>query len=349
MRPASSPGIAPGNTMKHHDTHLAETRRRWLAAGAALPALASLGALHAQVKPPVVIGWLSTGSPDSDRPELSAFNEGMATPGWRLGAQYLVEARLADGRVDRLPALAQELAAKKPAVIVARPSTSARAAAEAAPTTPIVVVSGNPFSTGLVQSLSRPGGMVTGLSVVSNDLNQKVFELLVEALPKLRRVGFLADSTSSALGAQVAYTHRAAERLGVQAVIVDMARPEDIEPAVVRLAKDKVQALVILANSWFLPHLPKIVQLALAQRWPVVGVRNTIPRQGGLFSYTANAAALDRRVAHYVDRILKGAKPGDLPIEQPTTFELILNMKTAKTLGITFPPSMRLRATEVIE
>ena len=339
--------------MKNHDTRLTDTRRRRIAAGLGLPALAWLAASQAQAqaqpKPPVVIGWLSSGSPDSDRLELKAFNESMAALGWRLGAQYLTEERFADGHVDRLPALAQELATRKPAVIVARPSTSARAAAEAAPTTPIVVVSGNPFSTGLVQSLARPGGLVTGLSVVSNELNQKVFELLVEALPKLRRVGFLADSTSSALGAQVAYTRRAAERLGVQASIVDMARAEDIEPAFVRLAKDKVQALVIMSNSWFLPHLPKIVQLGLAQRWPVVGIRNLIPRQGGLFSYTANGEALDRRVAYYVDRILKGAKPGDLPIEQPTTFDLVLNLKTAKALGIKVPQSILIRATEVIE
>ena len=153
----------------------------------------------------------------------------------------------------------------------------------------------------------------------------------------------------AALDRQVAYSRRVAERLGVQAVIVDMARPEDIEPAFVRLAKGKVQALVILANSWFLPHQPKIVQLALAKRWPVVGIRSTIPRQGGLFSYTANAAALDRRVAYYVDRILKGAKPADLPIEQPTTFEMVLNLKTAKALGIVMPQSMLIRATEVIE
>ena len=325
------------------------TRRRWLAAGAAIPAIAWMDAMRAQASPPVVIGWLSTGSPDSDRPALNAFNEGMAALGWKMGSQYLLEERFADGRVERLPALAQELAAKKPAVIVAQPSSSARAVAAAAPTTPIVQAGGDPLASGLVTSLARPGGMITGLSTVSVDLNQKVVELLVESLPKLQRVGFLADPTIRAHDANVINIRRAAGRFRFEAVIAEMARPEDIEPAMARLTKANVQALVILSASWFRAHVPKIQQLALAQRWPVVGTVSTTPRQGGLFSYGPDHVALVRRSAYYVDRILKGAKPGDLPIEQPTTFELILNMKTAKALGITMPPSMLVRATEVIE
>ena len=219
----------------------------------------------------------------------------------------------------------------------------------AAPTTPVVLALGDPLSTGLVTSLARPGGMLTGLSNVSTDTGQKAIELLVEALPKLRRVGFLADSSSPSHGTNVTHTRRAAERLGLEAVIVDIAKPEDIEPAIARLAKAKVQALVVLPSSWFQAHMPKIIQPALAQRWPVAGNLDRIPRQGGLFSFGADERALIQRSAYYVDRILKGAKPDELPIEQPTTFKLILNMKTAKTLGITMPPSMLVRATEVIE
>ena len=325
------------------------TRRAWLAAGAALPALSSLGALRAQTNPPVVIGWLDTASPETGLAALNAFKEGMAALGWKMGSQYLLEERFADGRVERLPALAQELAAKKPAVIVAQPSSSARAVAAAAPTTPIVLAGGDPLASGLVTSLARPGGMITGLSTVSVDLNAKVVELLVESLPKLQRVGFLADPTIRAHDANVINIRRAAGRFRFEAVIAEMARPEDIEPAMARLTKAKVQALVILSASWFRAHAPKIQQLALAQRWPVVGTISTTPRHGGLFSYGPDRVALFRRSAYYVDRILKGAKPGDLPIEQPTTFEFILNMKTARLLGITIPPSMRLRATEVIE
>lgn len=329
--------------------HPFKARRRWLAAGVAWPALAWVGTLRAQANAPVIIGWLSTASPDSDRSEQNGFHEGMAALGWRLGAQYLMEERLADGRVDRLPALAQEIAAKKPAVIVASPSAPARAAAEATPTTPIVLVSGNPFSTGLVQSLAQPGGMVTGQSIVTEELNQKVVELLAESLPKLQRGGFLADSTSRGRDANVMNVRRTAERLRLQAVIVDMARPEDIAPAMARLATDKVQALVVMSSTWVNSQLPKVLQLALARRWPVAGIPPAIPRLGGLFSYGPDRIAFYRRSAYHVDRILKGAKPGDLPIEQPTTFELFLNLKTAKTQGITIPPSLRVRATQVIE
>jgi putative tryptophan/tyrosine transport system substrate-binding protein len=235
------------------------------------------------------------------------------------------------------------------AVIVAAPSPAALAAAAAALTTPIVLANGDPLTFGLVTSLARPGGMITGLSNVTADLNQKVFELLVESVPKLQRVGLWADSSSPNLGAFVTSARRAAEHFRVEAVVADVARPQDIEPAMARLVKAKVQGVVILSSTWMAIHYPNIVNLALAQRWPVVGSLSAIPRFGGLFSYGPDRVALYRRSAYYVDRILKGAKPGDLPIEQPTVFELVINLKTAKALGITIPPSMRIRATEVIE
>lgn len=330
--------------------HSIDTRRRWVAAAVGWPALAWMGALRAQANPPVVIGWLSANSPNEGHRLLDAFNEGMAVLGWRIGAQYLLEERYADGRVERLPALAQELAAKKPAIIVALTSSSGRAAAQAAPTIPVVMANGDPLGSGLVNNLARPGGMITGVSTVSANLSQKLLELLLESMPKLRRVGFLADPTIASNSANVTNVRRAAEQFRVEAVIADMARPEDIEPAMARLAKDKVQALVILPSAWFNSHLPKIMQLALAQRWPVVGSSALIPRQGGgLFGFGPDRYALARRSAFYVDRILNGAKPGDLAIEQPTVFELVLNMKTAKSLGIVIPPSMLVRATEVLE
>ena len=209
--------------MKNPHAQAVEPRRRWLAAGAAWPALAWAGALRAQTNPPAVIGWLSTGSPDSDRRVLNAFNEGMAALGWKLGTQYLFEERHADGRVERLPALAQELAAKRPAVIVALPSESVRAAARAAPTTPVVRAAGDSALTGLVESLARPGGMVTGVSTVSDEMHLKTIEFLVESMPKLRRIGFLVDSTSRGRDTNVNTARQAAERFGFDAVIVDMA------------------------------------------------------------------------------------------------------------------------------
>ena len=326
-----------------------KARRSWLVAGVAVPALAWTGALRAQAKPPVVIGWLSTGTPAAGEQGRATFNESMAALGWKLGEQYVFEARSADGRMDLLPAMAQEIAARKPALFVVMPSSSARAAMAAAPTTPVVLALGDPLATGLVTSLARPDGLLTGLSNVSTDTGWKAIELLVETLPKLKRVGFLADTTAPTRGTTVSGARRAAERFRLEAVIVDIARPEDIEPALARLAKARVQALVVLPSSWFQAHMARIVQPALAQRWPVVGNLERIPRHGGLFSFGADERALIQRSAHYVDRILKGAKPGDLPIEQPTTFKLVLNLKTAKQLGIVVPQSMLIRATEVIE
>jgi len=334
---------------KFNNLRIDDVRRRLLVAGAALPAFGWTGTLLAQAKPPVLIGWLDASARERDTYRMKAFKEGMAALGWKEGVNYVLEERWAQGQMDRLPALAQELAALQPAVIVALPSEAVRAAARAAPTTPIVRARGDSPLTGLVDSLARPGGMVTGMSDVSDEMSLKMIELLVEAMPKLQRVGFVADPTSRGRDDNVSNARRAAERFRFEAVIADMARPEDIEPAVVRLAKAKVQALVILPHTWIGAHQSRIVELALAQRWPVVGLGGSVPGQGGMLSYGPLGAAHARRPAYFVDRILKGAKPGELPIEQPTTFELVINLKTAAMLGVVIPQSMRLRATRVIE
>jgi len=318
-------------------------------AGAAFPALAWTGALRAQAKPPVVIGWLDSVSRERGSWATTAFHEGMAALGWKLGEQYVLEERYADGRVERLPALAREIAATRPAVIVAGTSTPARAAAAAAPKTPVVLCNGDPLANGLVANLARPGGMITGVSNANSETRHKVIELLVETMPTLRRVGFLVDSRSPLHSANVTAARQTAEHFRLEPIIADVAKPEDIEPAMAQLAKAEAQALVILPSTWFDGHIPVIIASALARRWPAVGVMASIPEQGGLFSFGHNAHAAARRSAYYVDRILKGAKPGDLPIEEPTVFDLVLNMKTAKQLGIVVPPSMMVRATEVIE
>ena len=305
--------------------------------------------MRAQAKPPVVIGWLDTTSRESNLWATTAFHEGMAALGWKLGTQYVLEERYADGRAERLPALAQEIAATKPAVIVAGTASPARAAAAAAPTTPVVLCNGDPLAAGLVTNLARPGGLITGVSNVTSETRLKVFELLVEAMPKLRRVGILVDSTAPNHGATVIAARQAAERFRLEPVIVEMAKPEDIGPAFVQLAKAKVQALGIMPSTWFGGHMSTIIPLALAQRWPAVGVQASIPGRGGLFSYGHDSSAAVRRSASYVDRILTGAKPGDLPIEQPTVFRMVINLKTAKQLGIVMPQSMLIRATEVIQ
>ncbi len=324
------------------------TRRHWIAAAVASPAAALTEALWAQAKPPVVIGWLIP-TTRGEGLVVRAFHDSMAALGWKAGTQYVLEERYAQGRAERLPELAQKIVATKPAVIVVITSAAARAATAAAPATPIVVAIGDPVSTGLVTNLARPGGMITGLSNVSADLNLKCIELLAQSVPKFKRVGLLADSTLVNRAAIVDGARRAAEQLRLEAVVAEVARPEDIEAAVARLAKDKVQGLVLLASVWVGQFQPEIIGQAMARGFPVMGTASSIPRQGGLFCYGPNSLALIQRSASYVDRILKGAKPGELPIELPTTFELILNMKTARQLGLAIPQAVMARATEVIE
>lgn len=325
------------------------TRRRWLAAGAAVPAWAWVEALRAQTNPPPLIGWLSAFRRERD-PLRDAFIEGMTALGWTFRTHYRLEERYAEGRTERLPALARELAAERPVVAVAMPSAAVGAMAAAAPTLPVVVANGDPLAAGLVKNLARPGGLITGISNQSNAATMKAVELLGACIPSLQRVGFLVDSSMPGRGAGIVEeAHRAAAQARVVPVVARVATLQDIEPAVGRLAKGKAEALVLMSSSWFAAHLRTFIAQALAQRWPVVGSLYSVAQLGGLLSYGADSVALARRAAWYVDRILKGAKPGELPIEQPTIYRLVLNMRTARALGLSIPQAVLLRATEVIE
>lgn len=328
---------------------VSDTRRRLIAAGAAGSAYALLGAARAQGRPPVVIGWLNLGAREPNKHMLDAFHEGMAALGWKSGVHYVLEERWGEGRRERMPALAQELAAKKPAAIVGNPGAIAGMAAKAAPATPVVLLGSDALAIGLVKSLARPGGMLTGISNVNAEINAKLIELLVESQPRLRRIGFLADASGPSYGNFLKVVQHAAERYRFEASIADVLKAEDVEPAIARLVKDKVQALVLLSTSVLAGERKKIVTLALAQHWALVTPSPAFTEAGGLFSYGPDSIVYNRRAAYFVDRILKGAKPGDLPIEQPTTFEMVLNLKTAKTLGITIPQSILVRANRVIE
>ena len=245
--------------------------------------------------------------------------------------------------------LAEELAATKPALIVAAPSGAVRAAAKAAPTTPIVQANGDPLAAGLVTSLARPGGMITGVSNVNVDINEKLLELLLVAAPKLRRVGFLVDPTVAAYGATVRAAKRSIEHHRVEAHFAEAARPEDLESAISRLAKEGAQALIVLTSGWFVAERQRVINLARAHRWPLIAGSREFAEEGALLSYGVDRTALYRRAAYYVDRILKGAKPGDLPIELPTKFDLVVNAKTAKALGLGITSELLLRADKVIE
>jgi putative ABC transport system substrate-binding protein len=324
-------------------------RRAVLLAAAAWLALAWTGAVRAQSKQPILIGWLNTASRESSGHYLTAFKEGFAALGWKDGSDFRLEERWADGRVERLQSLADELAAKEPALIVAAPVPAVAAAAKAAPKTPIVLANGNPLATGLVISLARPGGMITGLSNVNTETDEKLLELLLAAAPELRRIGFLADPTLPSYDVAVRGARRSMEHHRVDARFAEAARPEDIEPAISRLAQEGAQALILLSSSWFVTERQRLVSLARLHSWPLIANQREFAEEGALLSYGVDRTALYRRAAYYVDRILKGTKPGDLPIEQPTKFELVINMKTAKARGLTVPQSLLLRADEVIQ
>ncbi len=259
------------------------------------------------------------------------------------------EERWADGHNDRVPAYAGELAVKQTAAIVAFPVRAAAAAAKAAPKTPIVVIGGDPVAARLVTSLARPGGMITGVSSVNTAISEKFLELLLAAAPKLRRIGFLIDSTAGSPALHVENARRSALQYSVEARIVEVARPEEVEPALWRLAREGVRALVVMPGEAAVVERRRIVKFAQEQRWPMIAVTGGFAEEGALLSYGADRVALFRRAAYYVDRILKGTKPGDLPIEQPTRFELVVNMKTAKALGLAIPQPFLMRADRVIE
>jgi len=308
-------------------------------------------AVFAQAKQaPVLIGWLNGGSRESNGHLFAALKEALAALGRKEGLNVVFEARWADGRSERLQSLAQELAAKRPAVIVAAPGPAVRAAAKAAPKTPIVMASGtDPVAGGLAASLARPGGMVTGVTNILTELTEKFLELLLAAAPKLKRVGFLQDP--SALNPDLAKEAalRSVAQHSVEARFAEAASPEEIEPAISRLAKEGAQALVVFASQTFSVERRRIVRLALAYRWPVIAGPGEWADEGALLSYGGDVSANYRRAAYYVDRILKGTRPGDLPIEQPTKFELVINMKTARALKLEIPRDLAVRADRVIE
>jgi putative ABC transport system substrate-binding protein len=318
----------------------------------ALGACASVpGTVFAQAKkPPVVIGWLSTGLRTEAAGNLAEFKKELATLGWQEGANYVLEELYAAGQLNRLPALAEELAAKKPALIVATPSSATIAAAKAAPKIPIVQASGNsPVNTGLAASLARPGGMVTGLTNVASETSAKHLELLLAAAPKVKRVGFLGNVKNPGYATHMKNAQAAIERFRIEARFAEVGSAEELDRALPQLAKEGVQALVVLSpGGLFNAERQRIAQFALSQRWPAIS-SDGWSAAGALLSYGADTAALYRRAAHYVDRILKGAKPADLPIEQPTTFALVVNLKTAKALGLTMPPEIMVQATRVVE
>ncbi|HKA44830.1 MAG TPA: ABC transporter substrate-binding protein [Burkholderiales bacterium] len=336
------------------DARRCSTRRAFLAAAAVWPALAWIKAVLAQPKQkPAIVGWLGLGSRESEGDQLAALKEGLAALGYREEQQFAIEGRWAESRKERMQSVAEELAARKPAVIVTWGIEATRAAAKAAPATPIVANTTDFVASGFAKSLARPGGMVTGVSTVTNEVREKFVELLVAAVPGLKRIGVLVRDANAPLPPW-AQSMEAARRSAVQHKVElrfeGADTVEEIEAAVSRLDKQGVQALVVFPTQLFAAERARIAKLALAHRWPLVGSSIQMRTESGaLFTYGIDPKWPYLRAAHYVDRILKGAKPGDLPIEQPTKLELVVNLKYAKALGLTLPQPFLMRADRVIE
>ena len=295
------------------------------------------------------IGYLSSDFANS-RP-IEAFRQGLRELGWVEGQNIVIDHRFAEGRFDRLPDLATELVQLKVEVIVAGAAPVAVAAKNATGTIPIVMFGvGDPVGLGLIASLARPGGNVTGLSFsVGMDTFGKGLELLKEALPKVRRVAVLWNPANPAHAAAIGNVKAAAGSLAVPLQLLEAREPNQFEGAFAAMAKLRVDALLIVSDGMFVLHRARLTDLAAKNRLPSMhGVREMV-EAGGLMSYGPSIVAAWRRAAFFVDRILKGANPADLPVEQPTKFELVINLKTAKALGLTIPPSLLLRADHLVE
>ena len=265
------------------------------------------------------------------------------------GKNIVIEYRYAEGKLDRLPALAAELVRLKVDVIVTGTSTGTRSAKEATATIPIVMAQdGDPVGNGFVASLARPGGNITGLSSLAPEISGKRLELLKEIVPKLSRVAVFGNSTSPGNAQSLKETELAAGALGLQLQYLDIRGPKDVETAFQATTKGRANAVLVLANPVLNFQRKQVVDLAVKSQLPVIYYAPEWVQDGGLMSYGVNYTDLYQRAATFVDKILKGTKPTDLPVEQPTKFEFVINLKAAKQIGLTIPPNVLARADKVI-
>lgn len=295
------------------------------------------------------IGFLSALFPTTNPARIEAFRQGLRDVGYVEGKNIIIEYRYAERKFDRLPALATELVRLKVDVIVTSASQETRAAKEATNTIPIVMTNvGDPVETGFVASLARPGDNITGLSTLSRELSGKRLELLKEIIPKLTRVAVLGNSTSPGNADTLKELEVAAQALKLQLQYLDVLSVNDIETAFRAVGKERADAVIVLSGSILTSQRRQIIDLAVKSRLPASYARPEFVESGGLMTYGVSLIDNFRRAASYVDKILKGAKPGDLPVEQPTKFELVINLKAAKQIGLTIPPDVLARADRVI-
>ena len=296
------------------------------------------------------IGFLSGSSPSAVSARVEAFRQGLLELGYVEGKSIVIEYRSAEGKLDRLPALAAELVRLKVDIIVSGGPQVTRAAKEATGTIPIVMgFDYDPVGNGLIASLARPGGNITGLSTLAPELSGKQLELLKEIVPRLSRVAVLGTSTQPGYAQVLKETELAAGVLGVKLQYLDVLEPKDIEIAFREASKGRAEAVLMLVSPVLNTQRTQIVDLAVKNRVPAVYGQQEFVEAGGLMTYGVSLTDLFRRAATYVDKILKGRKPADLPVEQPTKFELVINLKAAKQIGLTIPPNVLVRADRVIK
>ncbi|MBI3061199.1 MAG: ABC transporter substrate-binding protein [Deltaproteobacteria bacterium] len=315
-----------------------------------LTLLLSISAVEAQQPKKVPrIGFLESGGAERTKSRLAAFEQGLRELGYVQGKNILIEQRYAAGQFEKLPELAAELVRLKVDVILAGGAPAAHAAKQATTTIPIVMGNAaDPVGTGLVVSLARPGGNITGLSDFFAGVITKRLELLKEVVPSASRVAVLLNPTNPTNPLQLKMIQDIAPALGVTLLPLEAKKPEDIDRAFTAMKKERAEALIVMGDPMFGTYPRRIRELAVKGRLPAIHGGRGAVEAGGLMSYGTSFEDLYRRAATYVDKILKGTKPADLPVEQPTKFELVINLKAAKQIGLAIPPNVLARADRVI-
>jgi putative ABC transport system substrate-binding protein len=296
-----------------------------------------------------VLQGLAPNDPEHKR-RIGAFREGLRELGWVEGGNITLEIRYPEGKLDRLPGLAAELVQANVDVLVTQGTEAAQAARKATSAIPIVMAQiGDAVGAGIITSLARPGGNVTGVTLVAPENITKRLQLLKEVMPGITRVATLWNANNATGRLQVKELATASRVLGIELQSLDVRESNDIEASLQAATQAKAQALLTIDDSLIQFNRARIVELAMRRGVPVVGEFRQLTEAGALLSYSPNIPAMWHRAASYVDKIFRGAKPADLPVEQPTKFELVINLKTAKALGLTIPQSILLRADEIIQ
>jgi putative ABC transport system substrate-binding protein len=307
-------------------------------------------AVRAQQKAMPVIGFLNSGLPDTDLPFLAAFRQGLGDAGFMEGKNVAMEPRWAEGRYDRLPVLVGDLVSRKVDVIAAGGDAAVIAAKDATSTIPIVFFNGgDPLAMGLIASLAHPGGNVTGFSTFAAALLPKRLELLSELAPQARVIAMLVNPSDPNAERFINAMEQAASAKGTKLRILKAGTESEIDDAFASLVQLRTDGLIVSPNAFFVSRREQLVVLASRYAIPAIYPRRQFATAGGLISYGSSLTAVYRRMGIYVGKILNGAKPADLPVQQPSIFQLVVNLKTAKELGLTVPPSILARADEVIE